>query len=708
MLIKNDIICFKDELDNKFERILWINNKNYIAIQMNIDKMLFNIRLISDIENMFEEGICEIFNEELGVNKILEEEISQSQKEKRDKAYEIIKYIFAQDEEIAILSNSKIRSEIIKNANKKFNISTSVIYKYLRQFLQGGRLKNALLPNYDNCGGIGKRKKYNKKAGRKSYEEQVTGKKRGVVLDDDIRRIFDTSIKRYFYTSKERTLVQTYLLMIRDSFSDEIEGEIVLKEPNEVPTFEQFKYYYYKTRDLETVYRSRKGNKKFESNLRGLHSSCTYETFGPGYRYQLDATMADVYLVSRFDMRSVIGRPILYLIVDVFSRLITGFYIGLEGPSWNGASSAIYSLSEDKVELCKRYGIDISHKEWPSLGLPEILMGDRGEMVGPVADGVADILNIHLENTASYRGDSKPVVERNFRAVNDNIKHWTPGAVKKQFRERGERDHRYDAKLNIFDFTQIIIYSIIERNNSFIEDYPLTAEMIKDNVNPVPIELWNWGMEKKGGNQSIVPEDLLKMSLLRNGRASITERGIKFNNELYITNLDNEKTRYTNARISGYRSIDIKFDNRDMSTIYMVDKEVGKLIPCYLKKENQIYLNRTYEEVVDYNFNKTVRNTGLRTNKLLNKVNMNFKIEEIIKNAEKRFNGDINVKNIKENRKAENATLRVEQSLSKDTYNEIYVEEKNEEVVDSRQKHMDFIHNRKKKRGEIFVGKRVC
>ncbi len=50
---------------------------------------------------------------------------------------------------------------------------------------------------------------------------------------------------------------------------------------------------------------------------------------GPGSRYEIDATIADVYLLSA-DRQRVIGRPTLYVVVDVFSRMVAGFYIGLE------------------------------------------------------------------------------------------------------------------------------------------------------------------------------------------------------------------------------------------------------------------------------------------------------------------------------------------------------------------------------------------
>jgi hypothetical protein len=77
--------------------------------------------------------------------------------------------------------------------------------------------------------------------------------------------------------------------------------------------------------------------------------------------YEIDATIGDVYLVSRFDRNKIIGRPVVYIVIDVFSRMITGVYIGLEGPSWVGAMMALANATAPKVEYClgcSRHHID--------------------------------------------------------------------------------------------------------------------------------------------------------------------------------------------------------------------------------------------------------------------------------------------------------------------------------------------------------------
>jgi len=102
-------------------------------------------------------------------------------------------------------------------------------------------------------------------------------------------------------------------------------------------------------------------------NLTGRETlgDSTQMAAGPGSVYQIDATIGDVYLVSSLDRSRIIGRLVIYTCVDVFSRVITGFAVTLEGPSWLGAMLALDNVIEDKVSFCAGYGIEITEPDWP-------------------------------------------------------------------------------------------------------------------------------------------------------------------------------------------------------------------------------------------------------------------------------------------------------------------------------------------------------
>jgi hypothetical protein len=148
-----------------------------------------------------------------------------------------------------------------------------------------------------------------------------------------------------------------------------------------IPSFDQFQYWSNKDHLRLEIKRKRMGSKLYDKDLRGLLGTSNAQVIGPGSRYQIDATIADVYLVSRLDPNLIIGRPIVYVVIDVFSRLITGVYIGLEGPSWVSAMMALANTAMDKVAYCAQYGVAIRPEDWPAHHLPGIeLRGVRSRL----------------------------------------------------------------------------------------------------------------------------------------------------------------------------------------------------------------------------------------------------------------------------------------------------------------------------------------
>ncbi|TBR56934.1 hypothetical protein B4U84_26175 [Westiellopsis prolifica IICB1] len=133
----------------------------------------------------------------------------------------------------------------------------------------------------------------------------------------------------------------------------------ILPPAEELPTYAQFYYWYKKDRDLCRTLKSRGGEHRFNLRHRAVTGNTTNIANCPGSLYQIDATIGDIYLVSSLDRNRLIGRPVVYLVVDVFSRLIVGFSVSLEGPSWLGAMLALENATTNKVKFCQKYGIKL-------------------------------------------------------------------------------------------------------------------------------------------------------------------------------------------------------------------------------------------------------------------------------------------------------------------------------------------------------------
>lgn len=197
-----------------------------------------------------------------------------------------------------------------------------------------------------------------------------------------------------------------------------------LPPSQELPTFGQFRYWYEKEQNLTQALSTREGKRRYNLRHREVLGDSTQMAFCPGSIYQIDATIGDIYLVSSLDRSRIIGRPVIYVVIDVFSRLIVGISVTLEDPSWVGVMQALENTASDKVSFCREYGIEISDKDWPSHHLPEMILADRGELEGYKADNLVNSLNVRVSNTPPYRADWKGIIERNFRLSNDKAIHW--------------------------------------------------------------------------------------------------------------------------------------------------------------------------------------------------------------------------------------------------------------------------------------------
>jgi hypothetical protein len=181
----------------------------------------------------------------------------------------------------------------------------------------------------------------------------------------------------------------------------------------------------------------------------------------------------------------LIGRPVVYIVVDSFSGMIAGLYVGLEGPSWNGARQALFNAFTSKVEFCAQNGVEINADDWNCHHLPHQIYADRGEMLSLAAEGLSSGLGIEMGTAPPYRPDWKPMVESRFGILNDLTGiRWLPGGVAARDKERGERDYRLDATLNLKEFTQILINCVLHYNRHHRQPDRLTQAMMNDGVEP--------------------------------------------------------------------------------------------------------------------------------------------------------------------------------------------------------------------------------
>lgn len=656
----NSVIKYVSDAEQpKLDAILWIESasNSIITLELNNNASIPQINELSYIESLLISKEIIIINNP-NIIPINQENITERHKKIRDNRWNLIKDIVFCEPDIYIKSK---RGKIIKDLMLKNQIPQhKFIYSYLRLYWSGGKNINALLPKYFNLSSKGK----NKGSGELKRGTPRKDNKKGINVDEDIREIIKNSYKKFYNNGKELPLTQVYQKMLETYFNDGYytneQGVLVPSiKKDDIPSFRQFSYWGKKMFSTKETIIARKGRTKFELNHRSILGESTSEAFAPGRLFQVDATIADVYLVSRLNPNWIIGRPVVYMVIDVFSRKIVGFYVGLEGPSWLGGMMAIYNTTRNKVELCNDYGISITDQDWMCNHLPENIIADRGEFESNKTANLKANLGVNLKILPPFRADWKGIVEQNFRKFNNKSIKWLPGSIKKEFRVRGDEDYRLGALLNLYEFNQIIIHSILYFNNSYMNYYERDAQMIRDNVPAIPNELWNWGIKHRSGSLKTFSEDIVKLNLMPSKECTITERGILFQKRRYSCIEAIESGIFEHVRKYGRMRIKISYDPRKPYFIYM--NEGNKFIK--LNALDEIYNNLYYEEIECLREMERLERVGNIENNIQNTANLNSNIDKIISSANKREKELIESKtkkleNIRDNRTLEKAINR--------------------------------------------------
>ena len=638
MLIQwqNDRGEWEDDAGKKLiERVLWISDVGTHLVTIDIDPANTvawpRIRKRSELDRSFEEGKARLTTHDPFFRLYrLEKDIEEEYRARRDMAMDSIRGIVKKHSLIDLM-DSKVLGPLIVEAAKKEDKDKKIFYIRMRRYWQGGQTDNALLPLWHRSGGKGKERIINDdeeasdntkersinngenvpdsteehvKRGRPTTWFKRHGEPDGINMTTSILANIRRS-KHLFYEQKGMSFADTYHEFLKTYFAagDEIRNGIlttILKPAEESPQMNQFRYWFYKDDDLERVLTARYGRRRFQEQMRPLLGPVRSAVYGPGSMFYYDATVADTYLRSPFDRTIIIGRPVVHVLVDLFTELIAGFAVLMEGPSWLGAMLALENMVRNKVEYCVEHNFfDVSEADWPSQHLPRAITGDRGELYSPRAKDLCRVLKMQVSITPPYRPTWKWAVERTFKTLKDQTIQFLPGYVHQ--RAPGEPDYRYKAQLTIEEFRQVLISGIVRYNRSHeVSTKHFTPDMIVARVEPYPCAIWQWGLENRMGELNTLPLDDVRKCLLEDDMATVDRDGLHFHRLRYISPTGEKERWYVKAQLKNETmEKKIYFDRRTQQHIYVLLDDGVTIEKCSIHPEDARFASLDWYEAED-------------------------------------------------------------------------------------------------------------
>ncbi|WP_439412228.1 transposase [Enterobacter ludwigii] len=493
-----------------------------------------------------------------------EDEIPEKNRIRRDRNFALVRPLL-NDPDFLFLYAIQERSPLLRKYANNQNVSYSTIKKLLSDCWKYGRGKQSLTPAYALSGGSGEEKTLTsvsvgrKKKGRILFEVRADVYVIRKQDTDNIKKV----LNEHYLKPKGKTQAKCWRIYLQEYFPELT--SLTARSDIPHPSLAQFRYCITKLFSLDHIARRRTTERDFLLNKRALSGSSAYPDTLPGAVFEIDATVADVHLISELT-GDVVGRPTVYLIADRATRMITGMHVSYLYASWRAASQALANCFSPKEAYCRLFGIDdIDNRRWPCCHVPTKLLCDNAEMLGLKSQS-AVVPFTELMFAPSFRADLKGVIESRFHILNREAVHHLLGTTRGGYVVRGEARPQLSSCYTLKAFTEIMIRAVDEYNHALnTELLYINPLLLEKNLTATPVNSWKSSVDNFRFVGYQVTEEEIVTRLLYPDRASITGKGVQYGNRFYACPED-EMVR---ARNFGQTRVDVRIDDNSMDMIYV-------------------------------------------------------------------------------------------------------------------------------------------
>lgn len=271
----------------------------------------------------------------------------------------------------------------------------------------------------------------------------------------------------------------------------------------------------------------------------------------PLRKAQIDHTLVDVILVDE-ENREPLGRPWLSVLIDIYTRVILGYYLGFNSPSALSVACAITHAAFPKASFLGRLGLP--SEKYPFYGCPKIIhMDNANEFTSRKLIRALSIHNIKPEWRPLGKKHYGGHVERLIGTLMTTEVHFLPGTtLSNPVMRRGYNSERC-AALTFKEFSRWFARQVIVYHNT-----------IHSSIKKTPAQAWDEYFTLKDGTIGFPPlvsdPTKFKLDFMPEEMRSIHTWGVTLFNEKYWSPA---LTPYI-----GRKKIRIKYDPMTMGTIW--------------------------------------------------------------------------------------------------------------------------------------------
>lgn len=283
--------------------------------------------------------------------------------------------------------------------------------------------------------------------------------------------------------------------------------------------------------------------------------------------FEIDHTLIDRVVIDVDGRRC---RPWLTMVIDRATRMVMGFHIGFDWPSYATVQRALIHA----IAVKDLSGLPHLQNPWPCHGIPAFVITDRGlEFLSTSLKNACGDLNIELINLPGRCPHMKGAIERFFGTMGIQVFDINDGAVKS--RVENEYDPYKRTNRTLRDLTEEIVRWIVD-------EYHMTEHAT---LGTTPLQRWN----ELAAQQGITPIGNLQRMVTLFGervRRSIHETGI-LNAGHYYQSEELEKLRFRHG--SRGKEWEIRADPYDRGQVWVLDDENERwlTVPAVFQKTSR-------------------------------------------------------------------------------------------------------------------------
>lgn len=237
------------------------------------------------------------------------------------------------------------------------------------------------------------------------------------------------------------------------------------------------------TEDYSCMGKDERDKQNNDRQLVGNSKTGVYEL---GQIVEADEMELGCYVVDQNDGETVLGKAVVYCMVEVLSGICIGAYVSLENNSMRGFQQVFLSLLEPHKNQTKGYNIDYDEEDWPSMIVPNEIRCDRGsEYMSKAYSKAMGELGIRNTPVPPGCGSLKGVVESFNGLVQTYLKAQLKNNGYVEDKYRGGDLAKGAACLTLEEIRGLVYQSVILYNRRVFEGL-IDKKYVDNNVSPTP------------------------------------------------------------------------------------------------------------------------------------------------------------------------------------------------------------------------------